>query len=58
LVCKIGQGKKSCIYGAVSRDGFECLRGTEIRKVLERKADERNLVARSRGEDCTLEGTI
>lgn len=50
-VCLIGKGERTCRYLAVAGDGWSCLKRTELKAYLDRRAAEGKMRARS--DNCS-----
>lgn len=46
-ICKLGQGVKTCRYATVGNKGFECARGTNLERVIDRKVERGEFSAES-----------
>ena len=49
-VCKIGQGNVCCRYLVLSGQGFECMKGSEMKAYLDSRVAMETMVAR--GDNC------
>lgn len=49
-VCKMGQQHNCCRYLAFGVTGFECLKNTSLKSVLDIRVETENIVAR--GDNC------
>ena len=49
-VCKIGQGNKCCRYLVVGSQGFECVKHTAIKDLLDSRVEDKLMVAQ--GDNC------
>lgn len=48
--CKLFQDEKCCSYLACGPGGFECLKDTELEKVIDKRRDEKSMNAM--GDNC------
>jgi hypothetical protein len=46
-VCKVGQGNACCRYLVISADGFECMKGTDMKAYLDARVAMETMVARA-----------
>ena len=49
-VCKIGQGSKCCRYLGAGAKGFECLKNTSLKEMLDKRVKNKTIIAR--GDNC------
>lgn len=49
-VCKMGQGSECCRYLSMDKDGWSCLKHTELRRFIDKKVAEQTMKAR--GDNC------
>lgn len=49
-VCKMGQGHDCCRYLSVDRNGWSCLKGTELKPYLDNRVKTMTMTAR--GDNC------
>ena len=50
-VCKFGEGAFTCSYLATGADGFECLKGTELEKLVDQRRAEKSID--TMGDNCS-----
>lgn len=53
-ICKIGQGDECCRYLACGADGFECLKNTSLRRLLDERVEFGTMNAK--GDNCLGNG--
>jgi hypothetical protein len=46
-ICKIGQGADCCRYLGCGKDGFECLKNTELQGILDKRAEDKSMSAQA-----------
>lgn len=45
--CKIGQGHECCRYVACGANGFECLKHTNLKNLLDKRVESKTIIARA-----------
>lgn len=53
-ICKIGQRHDCCRYLVVSGKGFECMKHTELKVILDNRVKSQSMTAR--GDNCDGKG--
>ena len=49
-ICKVGQGDECCAFLVMGRDGFECVKGTELKLLIDLRLAEGTMNAK--GDNC------
>lgn len=49
-VCKIGHGNECCRYLVIGSKGFECMKNTEMKHLLDSRVQNKMMTAR--GDNC------
>ena len=50
-VCKIGKGNECCRYLVIGSKGFECMKNTEMKPLLDKRVENKMMTAR--GDNCS-----
>lgn len=48
--CRLTQGKKTCAFLSVGPDGFECLKGGSVEKIIRERLSNGTMVAKGEGD--------
>ncbi len=49
-VCKIGKGNECCRYLVIGTKGFECMKHTSMKQLLDKRVEDKMMTAR--GDNC------